>query len=42
MKELYSNADDCYELTKMLRNKLGIYRNLIVTVRRTGYKFEEE
>lgn len=27
---------------KMLRNKLGIYRNLIVTVRRTGYKFEEE
>lgn len=27
---------------KMLRNNLGKYRNLIVTVRAVGYKFEEE
>ncbi len=27
---------------KMLRNNLGKYRNLIVTVRGMGYKFEEE
>ncbi len=27
---------------KMLRNNLGDYRNLIITVRGTGYKFEEK
>ena len=27
---------------KMLRNNLGIYRNLIVTVRGIGYKFNDE
>lgn len=30
MKELYSNADDCYELTKMLRNKLNNKMHFIV------------
>ena len=27
---------------KMLRNSLGEYRNLIVTVRSLGYKYEEK
>ena len=38
--DYYGNDRTIDTHIKMLRNNLGEYRNLIVTIRRMGYKFE--